>query len=148
MAAVPAPDPIGMVRVAAPAPLVAAGRFGIAELGLTEDGTPDFQDLPEALRPVHIARLRERSRATVLGHVRSVTFSPAGGAPAFAAEVADTTGTVRVVWLGRREIPGIVPGRRLVLRGLVTKSGSEWCLRDPRYELLPPLRRPRKGPHR
>ena len=43
--------------------------------------------------------------------------------------------TVR--WLGRREIPGIVPGRRIVVRGRVTTSDGKRSVFNPIYELRP-----------
>ena len=82
--------------------------------------------------------LRERSRATVCGVVRCTTTQPRDGQPALAADVFDGTGTVTVVWLGRRTIAGVEPGRRIRVEGLVCARDEARVLYNPRYELLPP----------
>lgn len=74
---------------------------------------------------------------TVKGAVRSVTLEPTEKLPRMEAVVYDGTGHVRLVWLGRRRIVGIEPGRRLRARGRVTGSEDEPVLYNPRYELLP-----------
>ena len=54
----------------------------------------------------------DRERLTVQGSIRTVTLRPRGGVPALEAELYDGSGTVLVVWLGRRRIAGIEPGAR------------------------------------
>ena len=80
-------------------------------------------------------------RATLLGIVRSVTLEPTSALPRLEAVVSDGTGTARLVWLGRRRIGGIEPGRRLRVSGRVVGRGEgrepELVLYNPRYELLP-----------
>ena len=53
---------------------------------------------------------RTVSSACVCGTLRSVTLRPRAGVPALVAELYDGSGTVQVVWLGRRQIAGH-PGR-------------------------------------
>jgi len=60
-----------------------------------------------------IAVLTPRRQATVCGTLRSVTLRPRAGVPALEAELYDGSGSLYVVWLGRRHIAGIEPGRRL-----------------------------------
>ncbi len=84
-----------------------------------------------------VAELPERRRATVHGVIRSVTLRPRQGVPALEAEVYDGTGSLDVVWLGRREISGIEPGRRGSFEGLVCGVDGRRTLYNPRYELLP-----------
>jgi RecJ-like exonuclease len=42
-----------------------------------------------------------------------------------------------VVWLGRRQIPGIEPGRKLRVTGRVTRRDGKPVVFNPSYELLP-----------
>jgi hypothetical protein len=84
-----------------------------------------------------VSDLPERRRATVHGVIRSVTLRPRQGVPALEAEVYDGTGSLDVVWLGRREISGIEPGRRGSFEGLVCGVDGRRTLFNPRYELLP-----------
>lgn len=75
---------------------------------------------------------------TVKGSVRSVTLEPSGTLPRFEVFVYDGTGVVELVWLGRRRIIGIEPGRRIRATGRVTGSNGQLTLYNPMYELLPP----------
>lgn len=75
---------------------------------------------------------------TVKGAVRSVTMEPSSTLPKLEAVVYDGTGAVHLVWLGRRRIVGIEPGRRIRATGRVTGATGMPVLYNPRYELLPP----------
>ncbi|MDR3068258.1 MAG: OB-fold nucleic acid binding domain-containing protein [Cellulomonas sp.] len=82
-----------------------------------------------------IAELPDRRRAVATGVLRSVTLRPREGVPALVAELYDGSGSLDLVWLGRREIAGIVPGRRLVVEGMVTRLEGRRALFNPRYQL-------------
>ena len=84
-----------------------------------------------------IAELKSRERACVCGTLRAVTLRPRGGVPALVAELYDGTGSISVVWLGRRQISGIACGRRLRVRGLVTEVHEQRVMYNPHYELVP-----------
>ncbi|MFC5998250.1 OB-fold nucleic acid binding domain-containing protein [Quadrisphaera sp. GCM10027208] len=81
--------------------------------------------------------LYDRVRTRVCGVLRTVTLRPRGGVPALEAELFDGSGTLTVIWLGRREIAGIEPGRRIVVTGLVSCSHGRSVMYNPAYELLP-----------
>src|SRR6478609_10566989 len=57
---------------------------------------------------------------TVCGTIRSLTLRPRSGVPALEAELYDGSGTILLVWLGRRQIRGVDPGRRLTAHGRAT----------------------------
>lgn len=84
-----------------------------------------------------IARCGEREAVYILGTLRTVTFRPRAGVPALQAELWDGTGAVTVVWLGRRSIPGITPGRLIKVRGRITGLGGQRVVYNPIYELRP-----------
>lgn len=73
----------------------------------------------------------------VRGIVRSVSTPPAGASPAVEIELDDGSGSLRVVWLGRRRIPGIDAGRSMVVRGRLTCHTDHPTIYNPRYELKP-----------
>jgi hypothetical protein len=76
--------------------------------------------------------------ATVAGRLREVVFVPGESVPTVQAELFDGTGAVRLVWLGRRRIAGIEPGRSLVARGRIARQASgELVIYNPWYELKP-----------
>ena len=85
---------------------------------------------------VSIADAPDRTPVRLRGTLRTVTLRPRGGVPALEAELYDGTGTVTVIWLGRRRIAGIGPGRAIEVRGRVGTQDAVRVLYNPRYELL------------
>jgi hypothetical protein len=79
----------------------------------------------------------DREVADVAGILRSVTLRPRGPSLTMEADLWDGTGHVTLVWLGRRNIPGVQPGRRIVVRGRVTQIKGERTIYNPVYELQP-----------
>jgi hypothetical protein len=55
--------------------------------------------------------------------------------PTLEAELFDGSGSVTLVWLGRRRIPGIEPGRTLTARGRFADVEGKRVIYNPRYEL-------------
>jgi len=84
-----------------------------------------------------ISDLPDRERVRVAGTLRTVTLRPRAGVPALVAELYDGSGSISLVWLGRRQIIGIEPGRSIVCYGRVTRDGDKAVLFNPRYELRP-----------
>ncbi|XRQ16490.1 OB-fold nucleic acid binding domain-containing protein [Actinomadura welshii] len=82
-----------------------------------------------------ITECGERTRHRVAGTLRTVTLRPRGGAPALEAELYDGTDVISLVWLGRRRIAGIDPGRMLRAEGLVSVQDGRKVIFNPRYEL-------------
>ena len=79
-----------------------------------------------------------REEITVAGEISSLRIVPRAGTPSLEATVNDGTGSLVVVWTGRRHIPGVSPGKRLVLsgRGTAQGPGGRLMVLNPRYELL------------
>ena len=77
----------------------------------------------------------DRELVTVQGTLRTVTLRPRGGVPALEAELYDGTGTLTVLWLGRRRIAGIYPGRSIRVTGRIGVHGGVRTLYNPRYDL-------------
>jgi RecG-like helicase len=72
---------------------------------------------------------------TVVGRIRSVTYTPSENVPTLQAELFDGSGTITLIWLGRRRIAGIEPGRRIVVRGRVGHHDGAYAIYNPWYEL-------------
>ena len=71
----------------------------------------------------------------IAGTLKAVVLRPLAGVPTLEAELYDGTGTVTLVWLGRRRIRGIDPGRALVARGRMTQRAGKATVFNPEYEL-------------
>ncbi len=89
------------------------------------------------LGAVAVSELPDRELVRVAGTLRTVTLRPRAGVPALVAELYDGSGSISLVWLGRRQIPGIEPGRSLVASGRVTRDHDQPVIFNPRYELRP-----------
>jgi hypothetical protein len=82
-----------------------------------------------------IAEAGERRRVVVGGTLRHVTLRPRSGTPALEAELYDGSGSLTVVWLGRRRIAGIEPGASLTVQGRLSTQDGMRVIYNPRYEL-------------
>ena len=110
-----------------------------------------------------ISGLPDRGRVLCRGFIESVTYVPAAQVASFTAIVTDhdvprskgglaPVATVppsarrpggpdrrdrlRVVWLGRRRVPGVEPGCELRLEGMLTLRDGLPTMFNPRYEIL------------
>ncbi len=79
----------------------------------------------------------DREEVRLCGTLRTVTLRPRGGVPALEAELYDGSGAVALVWLGRRRIAGIEPGRGLVAEGRIAVHDDRRIMYNPRYQLRP-----------
>ena len=79
----------------------------------------------------------DRQRVAVRGVLRTVTLRPRAGTPSLEAQLYDGTGTVDLIWLGRRRIGGIEPGRTIVASGLIATADGRCTMFNPVYELMP-----------
>lgn len=86
---------------------------------------------------VSIADAPDRERVKLRGALSTVTLRPRAGVPALEAELNDGTGVITVVWLGRRRIAGIEPGRSIEVEGRIGAHEGIRVLYNPRYELIP-----------
>jgi len=104
---------------------------------------PVEEDDREKLSEYCDARLLEpmdtivgRRPIRVGGEVRAVRIVPRSGAPALEVTVTDGRGSVVGVFLGRRKVAGMSPGRKVALAGVAAKNGNRFVLVNPSYELL------------
>jgi RecG-like helicase len=99
----------------------------------------ESEDLQRKVREegaVPIQNCEDRQRVQLTGTVSTVTITPRGGHPALEVELRDGSGAVTLVWLGRRQIPGIDPGRTLKVWGRISCHEGKRLIYNPRYELM------------
>jgi hypothetical protein len=85
------------------------------------------------LTPIGLVRFRDR--VTVEGTVRVMRVQPHGETPSLECVLADDTGQLSVVFLGRRQIPGIAVGARMSVEGMVGEFRGRLCFLNPSYAL-------------
>src|SRR5215213_3577084 len=85
---------------------------------------------------IPISNCEDRQQVALTGTVSTVTINPRGGHPALEVELRDGSGAVTVLWLGRRQIPGIDPGRTIKVWGRISCHEGKRLMYNPRYELL------------
>jgi hypothetical protein len=103
-----------------------------------DDQTIDAQELraesaSAGCEPV--VSCRKGAVVTVTGRLKSVVYTPRETVPTLEAELFDGSGSVTLVWLGRRRIAGIEPGRSLTARGRFAAVEGKRVIYNPWYEL-------------
>ncbi|MCL2780694.1 MAG: OB-fold nucleic acid binding domain-containing protein [Actinomycetia bacterium] len=82
-----------------------------------------------------INEARRGARVTVTGRIRSVVYTPRETVPTFSAELFDGSAAIDLVWVGRRRVPGVEPGRSVFVHGRVGVHEDRLAIYNPRYEL-------------
>ncbi|HXP18506.1 MAG TPA: amino acid permease [Streptosporangiaceae bacterium] len=103
--------------------------------GREELHAAELQSEMSAEKATPIAECRDREIVAVAGTLRSVTLRPRATSLTMEADLWDGTGSVTLIWLGRRDIAGIQPGRRMIVRGRITSVRGERIIYNPHYHL-------------
>jgi hypothetical protein len=75
---------------------------------------------------------------SVSGRLRTVAYTPRTNLPTLEADLYDGSDVVTLVFLGRRSIAGIEPGRQLTARGRIAIREDRKVIYNPYYELEAP----------
>ena len=113
-------------------------RRAIDRLSATDEQVEarDLQSQCHLLGATPINEARDREVVDVAGTVRSVTLRPVGGVPALEADLYDGSGAVTLVFLGRRSVAGIHPGRTMSAHGRLAKADRRSVIYNPAYQLV------------
>lgn len=84
---------------------------------------------------IAIRDVRAGERVHVHGVVRSLTLRPRQALRALEVELFDGSATIDLIWLGRRSIVGVEPGRVLDVTGRAVRHHGRLALFNPRYSL-------------
>ena len=74
--------------------------------------------------------------AQIAGRVKSVTVERADSGQTFTCQIADSSGSIKLVFQGRSAIPGVERGVRLLIKGTVTSFHREAVILNPEYEIV------------
>ena len=75
---------------------------------------------------------------SVSGRLRTVAYTPRTNLPTLEADLYDGSDVVTLVFLGRRSIAGIEPGRSMTVRGRIALRDGRKVIYNPYYELEEP----------
>jgi RecG-like helicase len=106
----------------------------------SEIAAEEIQEQCAGRGAVEITACQVGREVSVAGTVRTVRLAPLAGAPTFEVDIWDGSGSVRLVFLGRRAVRGLEPGRALLATGRLTRRDGRMTIFNPRYEVLPALR--------
>jgi RecJ-like exonuclease len=82
-----------------------------------------------------VGSCRRGQHVSVSGRLRTVVYTPRTNLPTLEADLYDGSDVVTLVWLGRRHIAGIEPGRHVTVRGRVAIRDGRKVIYNPHYEL-------------
>lgn len=97
----------------------------------------DLQETVEVRSCTSVCDLSRGKSVRVVGRLKSVVYTPSETVPTLEAELFDGSASLDLVWLGRRRIAGVEPGRRVMARGRVGVHNGRLAIYNPWYELLP-----------
>jgi len=103
------------------------------------------KDLPA--ERTRIADLASRQQATVAGRVRAFRVQPWGGNAALECTLADETGSITIVFFGRREIGGVRLGTIMTVTGLAGEHHGMRAILNPEYAIISTPTAPVKPDH-
>jgi amino acid transporter len=124
--------PVSAATVTEAAATIAAVANGIL-IGSASQHV-DINALPEDR--TLIRQLEHRQRAKIAGRVRSVRVQPWSGTPSLEVQLADETGSITVVWFGRRQLAGVRPGTVMTITGTPGRHHAMTAILNPEYEII------------
>ncbi len=99
-------------------------------------GAPRPRPAPRPETAAGIGAARFRDRVDLTGRVKAMQVQPWSGIATLEVTLADEHGHIQVVFLGRRDIPGLTVGRQLRVQGVVGRHRGRLALLNPSYRLL------------
>jgi hypothetical protein len=111
-----------------------AGASDMAANATPTSGDSDSDEPPAPTAPINQARWRNRIRAT--GTVRALKVQVTETGSSLGCEIGDDAGSLLLVFPGRRRIPGIELGARVLVEGMVGLWRRQLAILNPYYELV------------
>ncbi|HTN78228.1 MAG TPA: amino acid permease [Acidimicrobiales bacterium] len=96
----------------------------------------DESPIPATPGSIAIVDAPTHQRVSVTGRIVSVRVQPWGGAQTLEATLRDATGDLALVFLGRRQVGGVVPGTVLTANGVIGTHRTRPAMLNPDYRLL------------
>lgn len=97
----------------------------------------EMRPVPKVAGTTPIGDVEWRQRVSVAGRVHSVRVPTRAATANLECTLSDGTGSILLVFQGRRQVPGIQQGAKLVAQGMVGDWMGRTAMLNPDYELLP-----------
>ena len=107
-----------------------AGATAVAESEDTSAGPAP------GCEPAPINQATWRRRICITGRISAVRVHETEAGPSLGCEIVDEAGSLFLVFPGRRRIPGIEMGARLMVEGMVGIWRRRLAILNPYYELV------------
>ena len=91
--------------------------------------------VPSGPDVIPMVKARPRIRGRFEGDVRRLRVQPQAGVRTLELQLSDGTGKLIVLFMGRRSIPGVECGSRLLIEGTPVAGERGLMLYNPSYEL-------------
>ena len=109
------------------------GRKGPAPIPSAGGAEPEERGAP-GTTPIIDAHWRQMVH--VAGRVRAVRVAPQHDAPTLELIIVDASGSISIVFLGRRALAGVSVGTRMTVEGTVGVHKARLAIMNPSYQLL------------
>jgi hypothetical protein len=110
---------------------------GVSEMAFSVAAEPSGSETEGStppMAPINQARWRNRIRAT--GTVRALRIQETQTGSSLGCEIGDEAGSLLLVFPGRRRVPGIELGARVLVEGMVGLWRRQLAILNPYYELV------------
>jgi len=94
------------------------------------------QRVVEAAGATPVNQAADREHVRLRGFITSLKIEPRSGTPWLEATFSDGSEVITLIWMGRREIPGVTAGREMTVEGRVSFVDGERRIYNPRYSLI------------
>lgn len=108
-------------------------RWGASNAELQAE---ERQRVAEAAGATRISDAADRQRVRLRGFITELTMKPRNGTPWLEATFSDGSEAITLIWMGRREIPGVAAGREMTVEGRVSYVDGQRRIYNPIYELI------------
>lgn len=111
--------------------------FSVKKKSSKSKATRESNTENEHLAKDRVNHISVRNHVQLYGVLRSVTYPAEGSTDSFSATLFDGTGSIDLIWLGRKSVPGIIPGTHLLISGVVVDFQGALSVLNPDYQIVP-----------
>jgi amino acid transporter len=125
-----------MLRSATPEPRTRIDSRRMAKAARARAIGSEVRSVPRVAGTTPIGEATWRRRVRIAGRVTSVRVPTRTGTANLECTLSDGTGSILLVFQGRRQVPGLQQGAKLVAEGMVGAWNRRLAMLNPDYELL------------